>query len=655
MKLRYNHIILFTLFSIFLACTQEDDMNNGLTSANRLSLKLVLSASGSTRALVEPGEDNLNENLINTLDVFIYRDGDETCASYERKKPETDLTNIGEYLLPLEATQDMFISQTSYTTYVLANYTGNIPAGGLTLSELNDLTVSSLNPDKTQDYFIMDGWTSMVLNDGLVIDKEIVVSVKRAAAKIRITTTYTNGYTASPTTEISKKFMQYAASGNALDNGTITSQTLQSMTGFTNISSGAGNNSRIILYSYPNDWNKNIRNETYAIVNIPVISPEGTEISQNYYKVPLNYRLSSNNAATTAEKEALYKLQRNYLYDIIVQVDQPGAATPEAATEIKGTFIIQDWSTKEVLVTVEGINFIYVKDTHITLPNSTKFTTTFQSSTPDVEVTDIKVNGTTIANNTNGVNIICQSGVKNGAIRINSSLPTNFVEKAIEFTVKNGAGLTQKVTVAQYPALYIGADISADEPGGSQGQNNNKMYIISSFVADFSTLPDPDEFDETFPSGYYHYAPQPALGASYAKYIRDYGILGYPKTDSEGATIDNEDNNRRISPRLMLASQYGVTTASDYASSRLKCRDYVENDKTTGERYSDWRMPTLAEVYLTDVLQNIKACDVKEILEGGWYWSTRASGAVNFMDPRVGNTTDFNSLFTSIRCVRDVK
>lgn len=655
MKLRYNHLILFILLPFFLACTQEDNMDNGRTSVNRLSLKLVLSASGNTRASVEPGEDKLNENRINTLDIFIYRDGDETCASYERKEPDTDLTNIGEFLLPLEATQDMFISQTSYTTYVLANYTGNIPVGGLTFSELNNLTVSSLNPDKAQDYFIMDGQTTMILNDGIVIDKEIVVSVKRAAAKIRITPTYANGYTASPLSEISKKFMQYASSGNALDNGRIFQQALQSMTGFTNISSGAGNKDQVILYSYPNDWNKDIRNETYVIVNIPVISPEGTEISRNYYKVPLNYRLSSNDAATTIEIEALYKLQRNHLYDIIVQVDQPGATTPETATEIKGAFIIQDWSTKEVLVTVEGINFIYVKDTHITLPNSTKFTTTFQSSTPDVEVTDIKINGTPIANNSNGVNIICQSGVKTGTIQINSSLPTNFVEKEIEFTVRNGAALIQKVTVAQYPALYIGADISADEPGGSQGQHNNKMYIISSFVADFSTLPDPDEFDETFPSGYYHYAPQPALGASYAKYIREYGILGYPKTDSEGATIDNEDNNRRISPRLMLASQYGVTTASDYTSSRLKCRDYTENDKTTGKRYSDWRMPTLAETYLIDVIQNIKACDVKEILEGGWYWSARAHEAVNFMDPRLGNTTDFNSLYTSVRCVRDVK
>lgn len=52
--------------------------------------------------------------------------------------------------------------------------------------------------------------------------------------------------------------------------------------------------------------------------------------------------------------------------------------------------------------------------------------------------------------------------------------------------------------------------------------------------------------------------------------------------------------------------------------------------------------PTLAEVYLIDVLQNIKAAEVKKILEGSWYWSARASATVQFMDPRVGGGNGFN-------------
>ena len=649
----YLFLSILTIFILITSCNQEELVHSKQISTKELVLKLSLATSNTTRVTTEPGETILNENRLNTLDVFIYMNGEETCAFYQREKTDQDLTNTGEYILPLKATQEMFVSKATYTTYVIANYAGNIPPEGFTLTTLKNLSASSLNPDKIQDNFIMDGKTAMVLNDGVIIDKKIEVSLKRTAAKIRITPIYSNGYTAS--TEISKKLIKYASNGDIIENKNIITPNLLNMSDFTAQSTGAGNKDQVILYSYPNDWNKNTNEETYILINAPVKKADGTEKLQNYYKIPVNYRLPANDTDTNIDKDALYKLQRNYLYDITVQIDQPGAPTPETAVEIKGNYTIQDWSTKEVLVAVEGLNFIYVKDTKITLPNSTKFTTIFQSSTPDVKVTNIKVNGKSIANGSNGINIICQSGVKTGNIEINTSLPINFVAKEIEFTVVNDAGLTQQVTVSQFPALYIGSDISADTPGGSQGQNNNKMYVISSFVADFSSLPDPDEFNENFGSGYYHYAPQPTLGASYSQYIREKGILGYPKTDSDGITIDNEDNNRRISPRLMLASQYGVTTASDYVSSRKKCNDYVENDQTTGQQYSDWRMPTLAEVYLIDVLQNIKVCEVKEILEGGWYWSSRASGAVNFMDPRVGNGSDFNSLYTSIRCVRDVK
>lgn len=142
------------------------------------------------------------------------------------------------------------------------------------------------------------------------------------------------------------------------------------------------------------------------------------------------------------------------------------------------------------------------------------------------------------------------------------------------------------------------------------------MFIINSFVADFSSLPDPDEFDEDFGTGYTHYAPNPTLGVSYASYIREHAVLGYPRVDADGNTIDSEENNRRISPRFMLASQHGATAAGNYVVARDKCNTYVERDSTTGETYSDWRMPTLAEIYMIDILQNIRLSDVKKFLKG---------------------------------------
>lgn len=663
--MKRNNIYIIQLISalvlLFSSCSQEElmDQPEAVSGSGKIALRLSLSQPAVTRADTEVGENDLNENLIKTLDVFIYREEQETCSFYEHITPSPEQTGSGEYTATLHATQDQFVQNATYNTYVVSNYSGSIPAGGLSRSDLKALNVSALNPDKIQDSFLMDGTADNILNDGRVVNKEIAVSLKRAASKIRVSTAYTNGFSAFAGGTISKKLFQYATNISVLENGNPVVPQLQSMSGFTGITPGTGTD-KIVVYSYPNDWSLKKQNETYLIVNIPATGPDGKEYAQNYYKVPVNFRIPADDTANPseeqeAERNAIYRLERNHLYDITVLVDQPGSPTPETAIEISANYVIKDWTTKEVIVAVEGFNFIYVEDTNIKLPNSTKFTTTFQSSTPDVEVSDIAVNGKEIVNGSEGVFINYSHNVKTGNIIIISALPENFVTKEITFIVKNGVDLTQKVTVLQYPALYIGSDISADAPGGSQGQNNNKMFVIGSFVADFSSLPDPDEFDEDFGSGYPHYAANPALGKSYAEYIRNNAVLGNPLTDSEGQTIDTEENNRRISPRLMLASQHGVTTADSYTNSRDKCAAYVENDATTNERYSDWRMPTLAEVYLIDVLQNIKVAEVKKILEGSWYWSARASSAVQFMDPRVGNTNSFNALHSSVRCVRDVK
>ena len=81
---------------------------------------------------------------------------------------------------------------------------------------------------------------------------------------------------------------------------------------------------KIIVYSYPNDWSLDQLNETYLIVNIPATGPDGKEHTQNYYKVPVNFRLPSDDTANPSEAtgrpsvNALYKLERNRLYDITI-------------------------------------------------------------------------------------------------------------------------------------------------------------------------------------------------------------------------------------------------------------------------------------------------------------------------------------------------
>lgn len=657
MKQNKLYILPFMLLLLWgiTSCENESPVESaGVADVNGITLKLSLPRPVVSRAAAteEAGEDALNENAIQTLDVFIYREGADDCLFYQHFALSPQLTGTGEHLEVLDVAQERFALNMKHTVYVVANHTAAIPEGGLTLTKLKALAAPVLDADKKQDTFLMDGEQTMVLNDGIITNKEIPVTLRRAAAKIRVTLNYVNGFTPLDGEQPSKKIVNYAADGSSIAQGAVITPQLQTMNSFTALNTGAGYNGQFVLYSYANDWTIDTSRETYVLINVPVKDADNHTIMQNYYRVPVNYRLPD---GTPGQEESLYKLERNHLYDILVNIDKPGDTDPNSAVNLNGSYTIQDWTTHEILVSVEGVNFIYVKDTKISMPNSTQFTTTFQSSTPDVEINNITVNGVSVANGGKDIQIVSTPNAKSGTISITSPLPENFLAKEITFEVKNGVGLKQQVTVSQYPALYIGSDTSADVPGGSDGQNNRKMYIMYSFVADFSTLPDPDEFNEKFGSGFSHYDPDPALGISYANYIRNNAVLGYPLTDSEGASIDTEENNRRISPNMMLASQYGTTTADSYAKSRIKCRDYVERDATTGETYSDWRMPTQAEIYLIDILQNVEACEVKAILEGHYYWSSNAASAVRFMDPRVGNGNGFGPLNAAVRCVRDVR
>lgn len=105
----------------------------------------------------------------------------------------------------------------------------------------------------------------------------------------------------------------------------------------------------------------------------------------------------------------------------------------------------------------------------------------------------------------------------------------------------------------------------------------------------------------------------------------------------------------------MLASQHGTTTADTYTASRIKCRDYVERDATTGETYSDWRMPTQAEIYLIDVLQNIRICEVKGILEEIIIGVRMLPVLLTSWTLALEKRGKFSPLNASVRCVRDIR
>lgn len=314
---------------------------------------------------------------------------------------------------------------------------------------------------------------------------------------------------------------------------------------------------------------------------------------------------------------------------------------------MKWAYSIVDWVPRTTDVNVEKGNYLLVTPLKITMPNERVNTDiTFQSSShARVDVADIKVYvKDQLVSTPSGLAISC-SGMS-GSITIISPIPTNFVPRIIKFTVRNDNGLSSpEITVYQYPPLYITQHQSGNRPGS--GWSNTSMFIFNTLVANYSDLPYPPVKSKYNREGY------ATKRIEFTDYVRS-AITGYPMVDENGCTIDSDENNRRVSPRFMLASQHGTNGPDGYDSRQKYCKDYTELDDKTKVEYSDWRMPTKAELYMIDVLQNLKESSVTSILGGHWYWSAQRYSAIKTMDYPVNNS-GYNEKKAAVRCVRDVK
>ena len=126
-------------------------------------------------------------------------------------------------------------------------------------------------------------------------------------------------------------------------------------------------------------------------------------------------------------------------------------------------------------------------------------------------------------------------------------------------------------------------------------------------------------------------------------------VIGFPKKDENGYTLDNEENANMVSPAFMLASQLGATEAKSYSNAREQCKKYWE-ENTEGVKYNDFRLPTRAELEVIKGMQENTDNKLDWIMTGMYYWSNLSSGAIE-----MGSSPGSSSKKAHIRCVRDIK
>lgn len=357
---KYFAMCAIALLGLANTSCMSDDMDGTPSCDYDVVLEYKVGSSATeTRAAVtraeEVGNGNLNENLINRLDLFVFKpDGSRvkqvTFESTDVKgsSPTTDYKH--KELTSNELTRSDIDGNVLYLVANLDNW-GNI-------NNLNDLKIATINQATTfqhnqkQSAFVMD---AKMLERKVVTGKiHLKFQLKRALAKIRLNVQDDKGNTVAPT-EYACQLIHYAADGSILADGNITDNALNKDAAASSKVTVpvVTQNNKAVFYSYANSWidkdKKPYEEEPIDVTKQTYILLKAKFNNKDYfYKVPVNKRLyESNDAATTvwSQFEPLYRLDRNTIYDVTAKVDREGGSDPEHPAELKVLPTVLPWET----------------------------------------------------------------------------------------------------------------------------------------------------------------------------------------------------------------------------------------------------------------------------------------------------------------------
>lgn len=359
---KYFAMCAIALLGLANTSCMSDDMDGTPSCDYDVVLEYKVGGSATetraavTRAEVEDGSENLNENKINRLDLFVF----DATGKLVKSLPLTDTSIQGSPTTDykhkkLESDQLKRSEITGNTLYLVANL-DNI-SGITTLDELKAATINkaaTFNPKAKQTSFVMDAKmeeTKQIVNGTIHIQFQL----KRALAKIRLNVQDDKGNTVAPTA-YACQLIHYAADGSILAEGTSTNNSLNTDAAASSKVTipAVTQDNKAVFYSYANSWidktNKDpkaeepidVSKQTYILLKAKFNNKD------YFYKVPVNKRLfEDNDAATTdwTKYEPLYRLDRNTIYDVTAKVDREGGSDPEHPAELNVLPTVLPWET----------------------------------------------------------------------------------------------------------------------------------------------------------------------------------------------------------------------------------------------------------------------------------------------------------------------
>ena len=372
---KYGWFCLIFLFGWLVACTEDASrpFMNDEEAGHVIICYTVSGNSVDTRAQTmtsEPGIGSRNENLVKELDLFIFRrDG-----TFYKHVPLPDLpyddqqnNNYHEWATGLSAEE----IHNGDRIYLIANASTTVSAIQ-TLDGLKAATLTGLECQEKQDYFVMDGNATVAA--AMWSDNNLVVPIDlaRAAAKVRLSFAGSVDWS-----QVSYRFCHYASTSSLIDLGDDEDDYLATLS-LENYPAGSAeypssydglelaspiteqDKECLVLYSYANSWYAGDGKDDHLNTGAPIDEKRETFILLKapygnvlyYYEVPVNYRLPEDNDSIVPDEsyKELYRLRRNYIYDITVRIDRPGGTETEPVNLPTLYYSVVKWNEKEIVV-----------------------------------------------------------------------------------------------------------------------------------------------------------------------------------------------------------------------------------------------------------------------------------------------------------------
>lgn len=667
-------LMLLTFGLTMAGCSAQDDFFTE-TSSESLSIKPSVTEATVSRAVAS--DQALREAALDNLYVKIF-DKEYQEQSVNKKFDSNLQSNQKEVLGQGNWKVDLNLQENkNYFVYSIANAKEDLQQVN-SLADLEkkvqtdeDIWKPYSNKNATKNFL-------MTANSPWTVSKEptqtIDSKLTRAAAKIVVNLKINvAGYevVGEPTWQL----LNYNTQTTLFGVNTAKSIASMSETETNEKMAKTADGYQLVTYSYATSWGDNA---SAPQAKIKVMLKKGEEKPVDYYySIPVR------------DPKKTKSLDRNYVYTANATVTSLGSSSDITYGDAMNlVYDVQKWTKgEETTINAGDQKYLLVSPTFMIMKNqrfdnsTIKFYGSGKCTVETVEIYYYDKNGKKqLCTGNQYFKASAQYADGHGKLKDQGTIvigdaknttANDFVHLSVKYIkIKVTCdGLEEIVTIKQYPLEYIQGIAGWYSTKSIDGwidwqrdQKNHDEYKIAednNFHAKVKIDTKIYEYND-YEHGYYFNRYYCAEYDSYATSGRDNNQMYVVQITSTNQTnsdykighVTNIDPNTKqspenvVSPAFMLASQLGtVSKFSKGVNASNHCDKYVEV-RTDGKKYTNWRLPTAAEIgvitkYQYDSSQSV----MSEVLRGYSYWA---------LDGTKVTANSYGSGSGFVRCVRDL-